>query len=227
VRPLDFIFMLTRNDETVPDAADRAEVALAAGVRHIGFKDVGLPFEALAALTRRIRTAGARSYLEVVSLDPARELAAVEAGVKLGVDCLLGGTHVEGALARLKGTAVRYFPFPGRVTGHPSVLEGGEAEIVASARALAARPGVAGLDLLAYRSRLDAPALVRAVCAAAGKPVIVAGSIEAPAQIEAVRAGDAAGFTIGTAAMEGRFPAEGPDLAQQLAAISACARVLH
>jgi tryptophan synthase alpha subunit len=128
-------------------------------------------------------------------------------------------------VARLKRTAVRYFPFPGRVTGHPSVLEGDESEIVASARALASRPGVAGLDLLAYRSRLDAPALVRAVCAAAGKPVIVAGSIEAPAQIEAVRAGDAAGFTIGTAAMEGRFPAEGPGLAQQLAAISACARV--
>lgn len=226
MRPFDFIFMLTRHDETVPDAAERVEVALAAGVRHIGFKDVGLPFEALRALNRRIQAAGARSYLEVVSLDPAREVEAAKAGIELGVDCLLGGVHADDVLPLLTGRAVRYFPFPGRVSGHPSVLEGAEAEIVASARALAARPGVSGLDLLAYRSRLDAPALVRAVCAAAGKPVIVAGSIEGPDQIAAVRAGEAAGFTIGTAAMEGRFPADGPGLAQQLAAIAACA-TLH
>jgi hypothetical protein len=221
VRPLDFIFMLTRHDETVPDAAERTEVALAAGVGHIGFKDVGLPLGELRALSRRIRAAGATSYLEVVSLDRERELAAVRAGLELEIDCLLGGTHADDALELLRGSAVRYFPFPGRVTGHPSVLEGGEAEIVASARALAARSGVAGLDLLAYRSHVDAPALVRAVCAAAGKPVIVAGSIEGPAQIEAVRAADAAGFTVGAAANDGRFPAKGRDLAHQLAAIRA------
>ncbi|TIM59586.1 MAG: 4-hydroxythreonine-4-phosphate dehydrogenase, partial [Mesorhizobium sp.] len=42
----DFIFMLTRNDRTVTDAAVHAETALGAGIRHIGFKDIGLPLDA-------------------------------------------------------------------------------------------------------------------------------------------------------------------------------------
>jgi hypothetical protein len=53
--PFDFIFMLTRNDRTVADAAVHAETALRAGIRDIGFKDVGLPFDALAGLARQIR----------------------------------------------------------------------------------------------------------------------------------------------------------------------------
>jgi hypothetical protein len=186
-----------------------------------------LPFPALKALHEAIRAFGAKTYLEVVSLDRQSEIASVRAAIEIGVDCLLGGAHVDDVLPLLAGTGVRYYPFPGRVSGHPSVLEGEEAEIVASARRLAARPGVDGLDLLAWRSRIDAGALIRAVCAAVDKPVIVAGSIAAPEQIEVVRTGAAAGFTIGTAALEGRFPAAGPDLRSQLAAITAaCARVL-
>jgi hypothetical protein len=220
--------MLTRHDRTVEDAVTHVEDARRAGLRHVGFKDVGLSFPALKALHDAIRAAGARTYLEVVSLDRETEIASVKAAVEMGVDCLLGGGHVEDALPLLAGTNVRYYPFPGRVCGHPSILEGEEAEIVASARDLAARPGVDGLDLLAWRSHIDAAALIRAVCAAVGKPVIVAGSIEAPEQIDVVRTSAAAGFTIGTAALEGRFPAAGPDLPSQLSAISAaCSRPLH
>jgi hypothetical protein len=228
IRPPDFIFMLTRHDRTVADAAAHVETARRAGLRHMGFKDVGLPFPALKALHDAIRATGARTYLEVVSLDRESEIASVKAAVAMGVDCLLGGARVDDALPLLAGAGVRYYPFPGRVCGHPSVLEGETDEIVASARDLAARPGVDGLDLLAWRSHVDAAALIRAVCAAAGKPVIVAGSIEAPEQIDVVRTSAAAGFTIGTAALEGRFPAAGRDLPSQLSAISAaCSRALH
>jgi hypothetical protein len=228
VRPPDFIFMLTRNDRTVEDAAVHAETARRAGLKHVGFKDVGLPFHDLRALHAAIRASGARTYLEVVSLDRESEIASVRAAIEIGVDCLLGGTHPDDVLPLLAGAGVRYYPFPGRVSGHPSVLEGEEAEIVASARDLAARPGVDGLDLLAWRSSLDADALIRAVCAAVGKPVIVAGSIAGPDQIEVVRSSAAAGFTIGTAALEGRFPAPGRDLPSQLAAITAaCSRSLN
>lgn len=215
----DFIFMLTRDDRTVADAARHVETALDAGIGHIGFKDVGLPFDALARLARRIRGAGAKAYIEVVSPDRDSELRAVRAAVDLGVDCLLGGTHADEVLPLLHGTGVAYYPFPGRVTGHPSRLEGSEADIVASAVALAARPGVSGLDLLAYRSSLDAAALVSAVCKATSKPVIVAGSIDRPDQIAAVRRAGAAAFTIGTAALDGRFPAPARDLRSQLTAI--------
>jgi NAD(P)H-dependent flavin oxidoreductase YrpB (nitropropane dioxygenase family) len=215
----DFVFMLTRDDQTVPDAAAHVATALAAGVRHIGFKDVGLPLAALAELHALIHAGGATSYLEVVSLDRASEIASAEAAVTLGVDHLLGGTRVVDVAPRVAGSGVRYLPFAGRISGHPSVLEGSIDEIVADARRAAAHPGVHGLDLLAWRSRTDAPRLVREVCTAAGKPVIVAGSIDSPERVADARAAGAAGFTVGTAAFGGRFPAPGRDLASQLAAI--------
>ncbi len=222
MRPFDFIFMLTRNDRTVADAATHAQTALRAGIRHIGFKDVGLPFDALADLHRQLREAGADTYLEVVSLDRESEIRSVEAAIDLGVDYLLGGTHAEDVLPLLEGTAIRYYPFPGRIVGHPSILEGGEAEIVDSAVALASHPGVSGLDLLAYRSAGDVPSLIAAVCKSVSKPVIVAGSVDRPDQIAAIHHGGAAGFTVGTSALDGRFPAKGAMLQQQLEAISAC-----
>ncbi|MEP7350237.1 MAG: hypothetical protein ABI668_09840 [Sphingorhabdus sp.] len=217
----DFIFMLTRNDRTVADAEVHVETALACCVRHIGFKDIGLPFDALARLARRIQKAGASAYIEVVSLDRESELRSVRAAIGLGVDYLLGGTHVDDVLPLLEGTGIRYYPFPGRIVGHPSVLEGTEAGIVASAVTLASHAGVSGLDLLAYRSSGNVPSLIKAVCKAVAKPVIVAGSIDSPEQIAAVQNCGAAGFTIGTSALYGRFPANDRGLGAQLNAISA------
>ncbi|ACI52042.1 conserved hypothetical protein [Gluconacetobacter diazotrophicus PA1 5] len=215
IRP-DFIFMLTRHDRTVENAADLVQTARAAGVRHIGFKDIGLPFAALQVLARTIRQAGAKIYLEVVSLDRESELRSVRAGIALGVDYLLGGTHVDDVLPLLDGTTIRYYPFPGRITGHPSILEGTEAEIVRSAVDLASRPGVHGLDLLAYRFAGEVPNLMRRVCeAVADKPVIVAGSLDRAERIRAAASAGAAGFTVGTAAFDGAFPAS-PDLAGQI-----------
>jgi hypothetical protein len=216
-----FIFMLTRGDATLPDAAAAAREALAAGVRHIGFKDVGAPPAELHALARLLRAAGAVTYLEVVSLDEASELASAELALQLGVDVLMGGVRPRAVGPRVKAAPLRYFPFAGEVIGHPSVLAGSPAEIAASARELAALPGVDGLDLLAYRSAYDGGALAREVCAAVDKPVVVAGSIDCAERIAAVRLAGAHAFTVGTAAVDGVFPALTPGLAGQLAAIHA------
>ena len=63
----EFIFMLTRDDVTLPDArAVYAEIA-GSGVTHVGCKDVGLPREELALFMDEIRANGHTSYLEVVA----------------------------------------------------------------------------------------------------------------------------------------------------------------
>ena len=223
-----FVFMLTRHDRTISDAPQRLEDALAAGVRHIGFKDIGLAVGELAELANRIRAAGARSYLEVVSLEEAAERASAEVAVALGVDVLLGGTRPASVLPIIRGSGIQYFPFPGRIEGHPSRLIGSAEEIVQHAVSLADIEGVDGLDLLAYRFAGDAEDLIARVCAAVTKPVIVAGSIDRPERIRAVAAAGAFGFTIGTAALDGLFPAEGAALPAQLAAIqSVCAEFPH
>ncbi len=217
----DFILMLTRNDRTIADARARLDEALEGGVRHIGFKDVGLPFAELKGLADAIRAAGGRSYLEVVSLDAERELASARAAVELDVDCLLGGTRAEEVTALTRHHPLRYYPFPGRITGHPSVLEGPAEAIVASARRLADLEHVHGLDLLAYRFAGDVPGLMTAVCGAVDKPVIMAGSIDDAERIAQVARARAAGFTVGTAALAGAFPAEDEGFAAQVRAILA------
>ena len=216
---LRFIFMLTRNDRTVPDASQQLQTALGLGVRHIGFKDIGLPLEQLKGLNAAIKAGGATSYLEVVSLDRESEIVSAKAAADIGVDVLLGGTRVDDVLPIIKDSGIQYFPFPGRITGHPSVLEGTIEEIVESAKTIAARDGVHGLDLLAYRSAQNVPELMKAVCAAVSKPVYIAGSIATPERIAIVQSAGAAGFTIGTAALDGKYPASGNDVPSQLTAI--------
>ena len=217
----NFILMLTSNDRTIPDARAKLDEALEGGARHIGFKNVGLPFSDLKALADAIRDAGGRSYLEVVSLDEESELASARAAVALDVDCLLGGTRASLVTRITRNHPVRYHPFPGRIVSHPSILEGTEDEITESARQLADLEHVHGLDLLAYRYQGNVESLMRAVCAAVSKPVVVAGSIDRRERLVAAAEAGAAGFTVGTAALQGAFPAEGKGFAAQVRAILA------
>lgn len=108
---LRFIFMLTRDDKTVVDADEHLTTVLAAGVHHIGFKDVGLPVEQLKKLNERIKAGGATSYLEVVSIDKESEIASAKAALYIGVDILMGGTRADDILPLLAGSSVQYFPF--------------------------------------------------------------------------------------------------------------------
>src|ERR1700751_5386357 len=99
----DFIFMLTRADSTIADAEARLPEALAAGVRHVGCKNVGLPAAALPRLADAIRRAGATCYLEVVSLDAASEAASARMAVDLSVDVLMGGVRPEAVTPIIAG----------------------------------------------------------------------------------------------------------------------------
>lgn len=202
---LEFIFMLTREDMTVPDAVTVYEGLRHVPLRYVGFKDVGVSVETLHALTEAIHADDRTVVLEVVSLSVEDELRSVHVGLELGVDVLMGGTHPDPVLPLLAGSSVRYLPFPGEVIGHPSILTGSVEAIAAHARALTAMPGVGGLDLLAYRHSGDVPALMAAVVAAASRPVVVAGSIDSDERIDAVRASGAWGFTVGGAVFDRAF----------------------
>jgi len=108
----------------------------------------------------------------------------------------------------LKDKPVRYYPFPGRVHGHPSLLDGTIEEIVAHARWLEAQ-GAHGMDLLTYRYTGDAPRLLREVVKAASVPIVSAGSIASYERIGEVWQAGAWGFTIGSAFFESKFVPEG------------------
>ncbi len=213
---INFVFMLTHSDSTIDDALDYIGVLPGTGLRYLGFKDVGATPERQAAIAGAARDAGFETMLEVVSVSKDAEVDSVHAALAAGVDWVLGGTHPEAVLPLLEGSAIRYCPFPGRVVGHPSVLEGTIDEIAEGAGALTAMPGVFGLDLLAYRhATADVAELTRRVVASSKGPVIAAGSVVDDAQISTLASAGAWGFTIGSAIFDGLF-AGAPDVTAQV-----------
>src|SRR5690348_5353647 len=91
---VDFIFMLTRDDRTFDDALALLDESLEAGLRHVGFKDIGATPATLRSLTQRIRDAGATSYMEVVSTSRSEALHSAANAADIGIDRLLGGTEI-------------------------------------------------------------------------------------------------------------------------------------
>jgi hypothetical protein len=216
----EFIFMLTHSDRTVPNARAVYDEVRSTGLRYVGFKDIGLPIGELRELAAAIRSDGREVMLEVVSEDKDEELRSIRAALEIGVDWLLGGTHSDEALEVLTGSDVRYCPFPGRIIGHPSLLRGTIEEIAGDAAALTARPGVHGLDLLAYRFDGDVEALTAAVVERSAGPVIAAGSVDSLERIAALIRLGVWGFTIGGAIFDGRF-AGAPSVAAQIETVLA------
>lgn len=221
---IDFIFMFTRQDQTVEDCLATFEAIKGVGVGHLGFKDVGVDRETLRELNRRIKASGAVSYMEVVSTTPEDCLISARTAVDIGVDRLLGGTQVADILALLNGSGIEYLPFPGRPEGHPTRL-GGTTQSVAEDCRRFADQGCAGVDLLAYRAtEADPLDLVRAARGATDGTLVVAGSVDSPARIKDLEAAGADAFTIGSAAFDGSFSPRKGLLASQLSDILAACR---
>ena len=219
---MEFIFMLTRNDETLADAREVYASVAAAGVRHFGCKDVGLPRKELEALLSDIESNGHTSYLEVVSESDEATLASARTAAEIRPDYLIGGTLIEPVQEIIAGTGIKFFPYVGRVVGHPCLLRGSIQEIADDARRAEAL-GLDGVNLLAYRYDGDVEALVEAVVSNTSLPVIAAGSVDSVERIRALARHGVWAFTIGTAALDGVLLPEEPLRAQLELALEAAA----
>ena len=222
---MDFIFMLTRDDRTVQDCLELIDLIRPVGLKHVGFKDVGVSPEVLKALAKAIHASGATSYMEVVSTTPEACLASARVARDLGVNRLLGGTQVDEIMDILAGSDTEYYPFPGRPVGHPTKLGGTPAEVEAQCRGFVAK-GCAGCDILAYRAtEADPIDLVEAARHGLGpdKCLIVAGAVTSAERIRAVEAAGADAFTIGTAVFNGSYsPTKGSILSQLRDVLADC-----
>jgi hypothetical protein len=218
---MDFVFMLTRSDQTVEDCLAVMDDIAPVGLTHVGFKDVGVSPDVLRALHAKIKATGATSYMEVVSTTPEAALQSARVARELGVDRLLGGTppSVDEILAILAGSNVQYLPFPGRPHDHPTKLGGSAAQITDDTKRSRAK-GCAGVDLLAYRAtEADPIELVRAARAASDGILLVAGGVKSAAQIRALNDAGADSFTVGSAALDGSFAPRMGSLRSQLQAV--------
>jgi len=200
----ELIVMLTYQDQTVNNALELFTELKTEDVLHWGFKDVGLPPEQMKAVVSAMKAAGKTTYLEVVSLSEEEGLRGAKLAVELGFDILMGTVFYPSIIAYLRDKPIRYYPFPGYVHSHPSILDGQIDDIVAHACQLQAL-GAHGLDLLTYRYTGDALHLLREVVQATSVPIVSAGSIATYERILEVWQAGAWGFTIGSAFFENRF----------------------
>ena len=204
----ELIVMLTHHDQTVPDALELFERTKDYPITHWGFKDVGLPPEKMQVVANAMKNAGKTTFLEVVSLSEEEGLRGARLAVDIGFDILMGTVFFPSIAEYLRDQPVRYYPFPGHVHSHPSILDGEIEEIVAHACQLEAS-GVHGLDLLTYRYDGEATYLLKQVVAATKIPIVSAGSIASFERINDVWESGAWGFTIGSAFFEKMFVPDG------------------
>ena len=204
----ELIVMLTHQDRTVQDALQLFERTRDYPITHWGFKDVGLSPEEMQRVVSAMKAAGKITFLEVVSLSEDDGLRGARLAVDLGFDVLMGTVFFPSIGEYLKDKAIKYYPFPGHIHGHPSILDGTIDEIVAHARELESY-GAHGLDLLTYRYAGDAAHLLTQVVQATQVPIVSAGSIASFERITEVWDCGAWGFTIGSAFFEKQFVPNG------------------
>lgn len=204
----ELIVMLTHHDKTVPDALELFQRTKEYPVTHWGFKDVGLPPNEMQKVAAAMKDTGKITFLEVVSLSEEEGLRGARLAVESGFDILMGTVFFPSIADYLKDKPVRYYPFPGHVHSHPSILDGTIDEIVAHACELETY-GVHGLDLLTYRYHGEASYLLKQVVEATHIPVVSAGSIASFERIHEVWDSGAWGFTIGSAFFDRKFVPNG------------------
>ena len=207
-RKPELIVMLTHHDRTVSDALELFQRASEYPITHWGFKDVGLAPKEMQSLAGTMKAAGKTTYLEVVSLSESEGLQGARLAVDSGFDILMGTVFYPSILEYLSDKPIKYYPFPGHVHSHPSILDGTIAGIVAHARELEEH-GVHGLDLLTYRFNGEAGQLLKQVVEATRLPIVSAGSIASFERIQEVWEAGAWGFTIGSAFFEKIFVPDG------------------
>ena len=204
----ELIVMLTHQDRTVQDALQLFERTQDYPITHWGFKDVGLSPEEMQRVVTAMKAAGKNTFLEVVSLSEEEGLSGARLAVDLGFDVLMGTVFFPSIGEYLKDKAIKYYPFPGHIHSHPSILDGTIDEIVAHACELESY-GAHGLDLLTYRYAGDAAHLLNQVVKATQVPIVSAGSIATFERITEVWNSGAWGFTIGSAFFEKQFVPDG------------------
>ena len=212
------IVMLTRNDQTVENAIEVFDGCRNLPVQFWGFKNVGLPVAQMKVLVENIRSAGKTACLEVVSYTEKECMDAAQLAVECRFDYLMGTIFYPSVFDFLKGRPIKYSPFCGKVSGHPSILEGSIEEIIVEGQKLQAM-GVDAFDLLAYRYVGDPEALATKFIKAITVPVILAGSVDSFARIDRVKAMGAWGFTIGGAFFDKKF-VRGGSFSNQVAAVA-------
>jgi hypothetical protein len=202
------ITMLTYNDETVKNAMEVFNQCADLPCEFWGFKDIGLPVDQMKKLVNRMKEAGKTTFLEIVSLTEHECLAGAKVAVDCKFDYLMGTVFYNAVFEFLKDKPIKFLPFCGKVSGHPSIVEGTIEEAIEDGKKME-KIGVDGFDLLAYRYVGEPEQLAKEFIDAINLPVVVAGSINSFSRLDKVKELTPWAFTIGSAFFESKFVPDG------------------
>lgn len=205
----ELIVMLTHNDVTVPDAMETFLSCKDLPVKYWGFKDNGLEPDKMKELTQCMRDNGKETFLEVVSYTEAECMRGAKLAVECGFDYLVGTIFYDSVFEYIKTTELKYYPFAGKVSQSPSILQGTVQEML-DQEAMFAERGCMGTDLLGYRYADGDPAVLAAEYIAKAKnPVVLAGSIGDEKRVKDVLEMNPWTFTMGSALFTKNFVKDG------------------
>ena len=200
----ELIVMLTNKDETVSNAIEVFEECRKLPVKFWGFKNIGLPVDKMKQLVQIMKKNNKTTFLEVVTLKESECMDGAKMAVDCGFDYLLGTVFFDSVYEFVKKSKLKYFPFCGKVHGHPSILTGSTSEIVENALMLQNK-GVHGLDLLAYRHKENPELIIEKILKKIDIPLVVAGSIGDYPRLDTVQKLNPWAYTIGSALFDGKF----------------------
>ncbi|MGD8458486.1 MAG: hypothetical protein PVF83_19085 [Anaerolineales bacterium] len=204
----NLIVMLTHNDKTVQNALEVFKACQDLPVTFWGFKDVGLPREKMRDLIKALQEAGKTTFLEVVSYTEEECMTGAEFAVDFGFDYLMGTIFYPKVWKFLKEKKIYYFPFVGKVSGSPSILEGTANSMVKETEAFK-KEGVHGVDLLGFRHVEDPEGISREFIKRSAVPVVLAGSINSFQRIDFVNEINPWGYTMGSALFNKAYVSDG------------------
>ncbi len=130
---MKLIVMLTYNDFTVSDAEQVFEACRNSKACYWGFKEHPLPLDEMKRLYAEMKRCGKTTFLEVVAYSEEEGLAGAKMAAACNCDILMGTTFHDSILQYCREHNLRYMPFVGKVSGRPSVLEGGTEVVIAEA----------------------------------------------------------------------------------------------
>jgi len=214
---VNLIFMPTWYDVTVYNVIDVFEEVKDSGIKHFGVKDIGPEEEVYIELIRRCKREGMTTYMEIVRLNEQEHIESVKMAIKLGVDHIIGGKFVEHTIKLIKGTNIRYWPYVGKVVGHPCKLTGTIEEIVNEGKRYEAL-GVDGVNVLSYRYEGNPEELIKALKDSLNIPIIATGWINTLERIRKVASMGVWGLTVGGTSILAKKLVPGGNLSDQLKA---------
>jgi len=200
----ELIVFLTWHDVTVENAKEIFLAAKDAPATNWGFKIEGTTSESMYELSKCMKDAGKKVFLEVLAVDEKHCIDAVSKARDCGINHVLGTVYYDSVAKICSEAGIDYSPFVG-LEMKTTRLVGTVEDIVSEALEMEQKD-VFGINLSGYRYiDGDPEELISALTTKLNKPLSIAGSVDSFQKMDFLKASNVWAFTMGGALFDKKF----------------------